>query len=331
MEKCHDRWDVYLRFTQFVYNTTSCLDSTGYPPAFLVYGCYVRSPLDNALPDLPKVPRSAQQYVATLLDVLENATEHAADVLTERKEVMTQKFTKKVCDPSFQVEDKVYLHHPVLTHPSQSGKLASQWKGPYYIIEKLSDVNVRLRSCYVWVAVPGRIHVNRLKRAVERMVTPLESDIMSGENETNERDMDSDLSKPMDMNQDNLSTRDKHTESETHERDKDSNLSKPMVMNQDNVSTSDEHTDSKIDSLKNAQVDDAGEIDSELYYEVEKIMGKKKSPTGDWLFRVKWLSFPSKYNQWVRLKDLNSACQKLVRDTDDTIPIYKSRNMGASR
>ena len=139
--------------------------------------------------------------------------------------------------------------------------------------------------------------------------------------------MDSDLSKPMDMNQDNISTSDKHTESETHERDKDSNLSKPMVLNQDNVSTSDEHTDSQMDSLKNAQVDGAGEIDSE----VEKIMGKKKSPTGDWLYRVKWLSFPSKYNQWVPLKDLNSACQKLVRDTDDTIPIYKSRKMGATR
>ena len=107
------------------------------------------------------------------------------------------------------------------------------------------------------------------------MITPLESDIMSGENETNERDMDADLSKPMDMNQDNVSTSDKHTDSETHERDKDPNLSKPMVMNRDNVSTSDEHTDSKMDSLKNAQVDNAGEIDSELYYEVEKIMGKK--------------------------------------------------------
>ena len=104
-----------------------------------------------------------------------------------------------------------------------------------------------------------------------------------------------------------------------------------MVLNQDNVSTSDEHTNSKMDSLKNAQVDGAGEIDSEPYYEVEKIMGKKKSPTGDLLYRVKWLSFPSKYNQWVPLKDLISACQKLVRDTDDTIPIYKSRKMGATR
>ena len=93
---------------------------------------------------------------------------------------MAQKITKKVCDPSFQVGDKVYLHHPVLTHPSQSGKLASQWKGPYYIIEKLSEVNVRLRSCHDGVAVPGRIHVNRLKLAVERIVTPLESDIMPG-------------------------------------------------------------------------------------------------------------------------------------------------------
>ena len=113
------------------------------------------------------MPRSAQQYVATLLDVLENAREHAADVLTQRKEVMTQKFTKKVCDPSFQVGDKVYLHHPVLTHPSQSGKLASQWKGPYYIIEKLSEINVRLCSCHDGVAVQGTIHVNRLKRAVD--------------------------------------------------------------------------------------------------------------------------------------------------------------------
>ena len=69
----HNQWDQCLPFTQFVYNTTPCLDSTEYIPDVLEYGRHLRTPLDQVLPTPQDRPRSAQSYVAELLPILENA------------------------------------------------------------------------------------------------------------------------------------------------------------------------------------------------------------------------------------------------------------------
>ena len=88
----HDTWDRHLPFVQFVHNNSPCLDSTGYTPAFLIYGRYPRSPLENRLPQLPDPPRSAQQYVANLLHLLESARIDAESTMKIRKEYMADKW-----------------------------------------------------------------------------------------------------------------------------------------------------------------------------------------------------------------------------------------------
>ena len=76
-------------------------------------------------------------------------------------------------DPVFQVGDSVYLYHPAITQ-DQSAKLRSPWTGPHYIVEKFSNVNVKLRRQSDNSLVPGRIHVNRLKKATDRQL-PMDS------------------------------------------------------------------------------------------------------------------------------------------------------------
>ena len=61
----------------------------------------------------------------------------------------------------------MYLYHPVLT-PDQSAKLRSPWTGPHYIVQKFSNVNVQLRRQSDNSLLPGRVHVNRLKKATEK-------------------------------------------------------------------------------------------------------------------------------------------------------------------
>lgn len=167
LDKHHDSWDLYLPLAQYVYNTSPCLDSTGYTPAFLVHGRILRSPIDNLTPELPEPPRSAQQYVAKLFHVLESARQDAETTLKERKDSMQTKFQPKVHNPEFHVGDSVYLYHPVLT-PDQSAKLRSPWTGPHYIVQKFSNVNVQLRRQSDNSLLPGRVHVNRLKKATDR-------------------------------------------------------------------------------------------------------------------------------------------------------------------
>ena len=87
----HDTWDRHLPFVQFVHNNSPCLDSTGYSPAFLTYGRHPRSPLDTMLPAIPDPPRSAQQYLADLLSVLECAKADAEAAMTARKQFMMAK------------------------------------------------------------------------------------------------------------------------------------------------------------------------------------------------------------------------------------------------
>ena len=157
----HDTWDRHLPFVQFAHNNSPCLDSTGYTPAFLTYGKYPRSPLENRLPQLPDPPRSAQQYVANLLHLLESARIDAESTMKTRKEYMADKWKQQAHEPQFRVGDLVYLHLPVLSNSSQSKKLSSPWTGPYYIIEKSSPVNVRLRRQSDNALVTGRIHINR--------------------------------------------------------------------------------------------------------------------------------------------------------------------------
>ena len=86
LDSVHDIWDQYLPFTQFVHNTTPCLDSTDYTPAFLVYGRHLRTPIDHQLPIPDDVPRSAQQYVSNLITVLDSARRDAELNLSERKD-----------------------------------------------------------------------------------------------------------------------------------------------------------------------------------------------------------------------------------------------------
>ena len=100
LDKHHDSWDLYLPLAQYVYNTSPCLDSTGYTPAFLVHGRILRSPIDNLTPELPEPPRSAQHYVAKLLHVLESARQDAESTLKERKQSMQDRSSSRIHGPS---------------------------------------------------------------------------------------------------------------------------------------------------------------------------------------------------------------------------------------
>ncbi|XP_033097033.1 uncharacterized protein LOC117101226 [Anneissia japonica] len=68
-----------------------------------------------------------------------------------------------------------------------------------------------------------------------------------------------------------------------------------------------EHDTSEIQDKEH----DTSEKQTE-FYEIEKIL-YKQFVNGQWKYRVKWLSFPSKYNSWVTFDDLSPECQNLVQ------------------
>ena len=64
----------------------------------------------------------------------------------------------------------VYLYTPLVT-TGNSTKLFSPWIEPYYIVEKLSDIHVRIRQKDNTI-VKNRIHINRLKLGYLRLDQP---------------------------------------------------------------------------------------------------------------------------------------------------------------
>ncbi|XP_071833748.1 uncharacterized protein [Apostichopus japonicus] len=166
----------------------------------------------------------------------------------------------------FHVGDTVYLYTPTIK-PGQTKKLAKPWKGPYYIVELPSKIHVRLRRPDN-KAVPGLIHVNRIKQAVVRP--------NQGPDDT----------------------------------------TPPVIPNpapgRDLVTI-----DTKESSPTN-------QTPAQNEYIVEKVLGKRQT-RGVWSYRVKWQSFPSRFNSWVIFDDLNDACKQYVKRSHNVLPTYKKR------
>ena len=51
-------------------------------------------------------------------------------------------------------------------------------------------------------------------------------------------------------------------------------------------------------------------------------LGSTRRVKDEWQYRVKWLTFPSKPNSWVKYEDLNPLCQQLVRKIHYCLPTY---------
>ena len=296
LDEFHMQWDQYLPFTQFVYNTSPCLDSTEFTPAFLVYGRHPRTPLDQVIPNPQNCPKSAQNYVSELLPMLDAARVEAEQTLNERKGLMKKRCTERAQNCQFRVGETVYLHSPVLIQ-DQSRKLASPWHGPFYVIEKLTDLHVRLRAIQDNKLYPQKVHVNRLKHAECRYTDPPDqrgeiTDDEPGNTDQNPPDKADDTTAPSidDMTM-----------------EKKVPIPKKLVV-----------PGNSPNSAQSADTDD----DQAPFYEIEKILYKRKVK-GKWLYRVKWLSYPSTSNSYVPFEDLSPECQTLVTNVCDTIPIYK--------
>ena len=67
---------------------------------------------------------------------------------------------------------------------------------------------------------------------------------------------------------------------------------------------------------------------TDKFYEIEEIISRKfcidsDFPDGQWYYRVKWHTFPAKYNSWVSYSDLNASCQKFVTEASHTVSVLK--------
>ena len=165
---CEDRkdnWDEFLGLLEFAYNS-SVNTVTGKTPFFLNNGTEPLRPIDLELP-------VGASNIAALEDIhknLEGARKAASLAVAKAQEKMKKWIDGKRRDVQFQVGDQVLLSAANLKLPptpgSESYKLNEKYVGPFKVLEKLSDVNYKLKLPPLMKVHPV-FHVVKLKKFKE--------------------------------------------------------------------------------------------------------------------------------------------------------------------
>ena len=163
---CEERpqdWDRYLPAVLFAYREVP-QESTGFSPFELLYGRQVRGPMQI----LKKMwtgeneeseERSVYQYVLELRERFERTCRIVRENLLCSQSKQKVQYDKKARHRTFEVGNKV-----LLLLPTKSNKLLLQWKGPYEVVERVGDVDYRIK-------IGSKVkmyHANMLKRYFER-------------------------------------------------------------------------------------------------------------------------------------------------------------------
>jgi hypothetical protein len=156
--ECPKQWDRYLPAVLFAYRST-VQESLGFTPFELMYGRSVRGPMEILKQYWTKESddREAKIVYQYVIDLKQRLTDTCILAQTElEKSKATQKkyYDRKARSKKLKVGSKV-LHLLPIKH----NKLLLQWRCPYEVIEKMSELNYK-------IAVGNKVknfHVNLLK------------------------------------------------------------------------------------------------------------------------------------------------------------------------
>ena len=156
-------WDRYLCPLLFAYREVPH-EGLGFSPFELLFGRTVRGPM-SILKELwtGKVEsnevKSSCKFVLDLRDRIDETCKIAQEELAQSHMRYRALYNRKARNRKFEKGDSV-----LILLPTDSNKLLMQWKGPYEVVEVLSECNYR-------VNVKGNVktyHANLLKRYIHR-------------------------------------------------------------------------------------------------------------------------------------------------------------------
>lgn len=131
------QWHKALPFVLFAYRETPHT-TTGFSPFKLMLGRNPKGPLDVLKQDWSGTASKSQGLVSFVTDIyrrLEHATAAATELEDGAKNKMKQYYDRGARNQVFQVGDLV-----LILKPSAKVKFNAQWRGPYSVVERISDV-----------------------------------------------------------------------------------------------------------------------------------------------------------------------------------------------
>ncbi len=134
-------WDRYIPSALLAYRS-SVNESTRMTPFFLMTGRDCVLPMDTLL--RPKYRYMGEEYLPVALQRLHEAFTVVKHNAAEARARYKRYHDLKAKSCNYEVGDAVYYHLPVI-QPGTAAKLTTRWHTHYRIVEKLSEVNYRIR------------------------------------------------------------------------------------------------------------------------------------------------------------------------------------------
>ncbi|PAA81732.1 hypothetical protein BOX15_Mlig033284g14 [Macrostomum lignano] len=156
-------WEDLIHPSLMAYRS-SVHRGTGYTPYYMLYAREMRLPVDiGTLPE--SIPASAPAYVQSLGNSLAEAHSQVRTNLQQYQRKQKVLYDSRVRGPAIEVGDAVLEYSPAL-QAGEAAKFHCNWKGPAKVLEKISDLNYRVKH-----ANRGKskiVHYNNLRKVPER-------------------------------------------------------------------------------------------------------------------------------------------------------------------
>ena len=158
-------WDTYLPYLSMAMRSTDHC-STGVSANKIVFGREIMMPYEAVTPrEASMYECTVDEYAVKLRDRLASAHETARNTMQKMFKYREKAHNSRLRENKYKLRDAVFYWAPVVKR-GQCKKLLSFWKGPFYVVQVVSDVVYRIQG-------PEKnsnriVHHNQLKPAFVR-------------------------------------------------------------------------------------------------------------------------------------------------------------------
>jgi len=259
---------------------------------------YGREPVNPA--DIDIIPpdfksRNLYSHIEQTVKKLQTAYTIAKAKLEEHQEFMKKCTDRTATKVNYSVGQQVYLHVPA-TKLKHSPKLTHFWRGPFVITAKLSPVNFKLKWLYSNKSLKNPVHANRLKLATTRHIPP----------DNDQKPLSQDP--PPDLTREELLA--------IEEQDNPTPIPSDNTVVRKRKRPQTSKLDPTVHSRLHKKTITKKKQSPDGFYQIEKIMGKRKTAQGQLEYLIKWKGFAAKFNSWEPDSNLNTAARAFIKTND---------------